>query len=146
MGTKKGGIPWNKGLTHKIDKRILIKSKHPMWKGGRRMSGGYFLIKCPKHPFCRSDGYILEHRLVMEKMICRYLKPLEVVHHKNKNRLDNRPCNLKLYPNRGKHIIAEHSNRGKFGRFVQKANIYNFNFYSTFINELPLLNNNKCQI
>jgi hypothetical protein len=38
-------------------------------------------IWAPGHPYCYSDGTVLEYRLEVEKAIGRYLKPEEVVHH-----------------------------------------------------------------
>jgi hypothetical protein len=36
----------------------------------------------------------LVHHLVAERKLGRKLKPWEVVHHRNRNKLDNRPINL----------------------------------------------------
>ena len=74
-----------------------------LWKGGvKRREDGYIAIWKPKHPFA-TGGYVLEHRLVMEKEIGRYLKPEEVVHHKNGIRNDNRIENLQLFKNGSEH-------------------------------------------
>lgn len=65
---------------------------------------GYNLIYSPDHPYADHDGYIREHRLVMEKHLGRTLLPNELVHHINGDRKDNRIENLMLFNSIGKHI------------------------------------------
>lgn len=64
------------------------------WIGGRVSDGnGYILIYKPDHPRA-NRGYVLEHTLIAEKAIGRYL-PLSVeVHHWNECRGDNQNSNL----------------------------------------------------
>ena len=83
-------------------RKLYIGSKASNWKGGKILVGGYLYIYSPTHPNKTKDGYVCEHRLVMEKHIGRYLKPNEIVHHKNKNTQDNRIENL-LLMERGDH-------------------------------------------
>jgi hypothetical protein len=74
------------------------------WNGGWRLdSKGYVLIKVREHPDARSDGYIFEHRLVMEKVLGRRLGSEEAVHHENGVRDDNRPENLRLFGSQDEH-------------------------------------------
>ena len=67
--------------------------------GGSRftMAEGYVKVHRPGHPMASHDGYVLEHRLIMEQMIGRCLTPRENVHHINGIRDDNRPNNLELW-------------------------------------------------
>ena len=70
--------------------------KCPNWKGGKYKSDGRIWIYMPSHPFAKNGCHILEHRLVMEKHLGRYLTSNEEVHHINGIKDDNRIENLKL--------------------------------------------------
>ena len=67
-------------------------------KGGRYIDdNGYVNILCKGHPGADKDGYVFEHRLIMEKHLGRYLTNNEHTHHINRIRDDNRIKNLQLY-------------------------------------------------
>lgn len=74
---------------------------HWNWSGGRRVDvNGYIQVRpaADEVHLCRvlSNGYVLEHRLVMAKMLGRPLLPTETVHHINGQKDDNRVENLQL--------------------------------------------------
>lgn len=72
----------------------------PNWKGGRKISKkGYIMIYKPNYPYSMPDGYVYEHRYIIEQHLGRPLKSDEVVHHKNFNKHDNRLSNLMLLTN-----------------------------------------------
>jgi len=104
---KKGHISWNNGLTFKDNNKILKLDNHPRWKGGRIKNGGYIYVKNKNHPYRNKGGYVLEHRLVMERYLGRFLQSNEVIHHKNKIKDDNRLENLELFNNNAEHISKE---------------------------------------
>jgi hypothetical protein len=80
-GKKLGQLPWN----------------YRGWSESK-----YILIHTPSHPHA-TNGYVPEHRLIMEKHLGRYLESWEIVHHKNENTKDNRCENL-LLTDRRNHI------------------------------------------
>lgn len=82
-------------------------SDHPGWKGGVTTDkAGYVLRYRPEHPNCNSNGYIREHRLVMEQKLGRPLLPEEVVHHKDDNPANNHPDNLELFQSNSDHLAG----------------------------------------
>jgi hypothetical protein len=81
---------------------------HPRYKG-RTISGGYAFIFVPDHPYANKHGCVQEHRLVVERLIGRYLRPEEVVHHDNEDKQDNRPENLILCDSNGEHLRLHHT-------------------------------------
>ena len=111
-GFQKDNIVWKKRkFTTKVKEKMskarqgkYIGPNHPNWKGGKfKRFDGYIYIWQPSHPYCGIRGYMMEHRLIMEQMIGRYLKPTEIVHHINGILDDNRPENLKLFANNSEH-------------------------------------------
>jgi len=99
-----------KGKNHRCpDQNPMKNKKRPLkkagnWKDGlAKTSNGYIWEKCPKHPFVDNQGYVLQHRLIMEKYIKRFLLPNEIVHHINEDKGDNRIENLQLLNNLGEH-------------------------------------------
>lgn len=72
--------------------RARMKVRH-------KAKGGYVYVWQPGHPRGASykRRYVLEHTLVMEGILGRYLRSGENVHHRNGIRDDNRPENLELW-------------------------------------------------
>lgn len=85
--------------------------RNPAWSGGRRpRSDGYIEVWTP-------TGVRLEHQVVMEGVIGRPLQPGEVVHHRDQNKVNNSPENLKLTTQSEhirEHLPAMHAAR--YGR------------------------------
>lgn len=64
---------------------------------------GYKRVFCPCHPNKDKDGYVLEHRLVMEIHLSRILDRTEIVHHRDGNKLNNVTENLMLFSSKIEH-------------------------------------------
>jgi hypothetical protein len=88
---------------------------NPAWKGGVtsfKKHGAYKgvqYLRCPPEflPMARKDGYVMEHRLVVARILGRCLLRSEVVHHENHDPQDNRPENLALFSSNQDHKLFE---------------------------------------
>lgn len=72
---------------------------------------GYIKVFVPDHPMATKDGFVLKHRLIVEREIGRYLEPNEDVHHVNGVRDDNRIENLQLLSH-SEHTRLHQKNKG----------------------------------
>ena len=97
------------------------KLRKPSKFGGhtKKRSGGYIAVFLPSHPYANKEGYVMEHRLVMEEHIGRYLKKGEEVHHINRKRDDNRIENLALLSTKEHQSLhlKERNDRGEINHY-----------------------------
>jgi hypothetical protein len=89
------------GIQPESPKRQLRGAAHWAWRGGvLKRAPGYILQLVapddPMHVMAQRSGYVLQHRLVVARLIGRPLTSSESVHHINGNGRDNRPENLQL--------------------------------------------------
>ncbi len=100
-------------INNSKDKNVCTRkrpkgSEHWNWKGGRQdNSNPYIRIYKPDHHYADSDGYVAEHRLVVEEHFNYILLPWASIHHINKNKKDNRIENLMVFPSDSKHKSYE---------------------------------------
>ena len=94
-----------------------IGKKSWNYVGFKKTKRGYIYKRCMKdHPNISKDGYIMEHRLVVEENIGRYVKKGEQIHHVNEKKDDNRIENLMLFPSAKRHT--------EFHKFLDNLCIY----------------------
>lgn len=73
-----------------------LKLVNAPFRSHEQILDGYKYIYMPNHPCATSFKRVLEHRLIIEKNLGRYLTKQEIVHHRNGDTLDNRLENLEL--------------------------------------------------
>lgn len=61
-----------------------------------RTDEGYKQVYGPRNPYAKDDGYAPEHIIIAEETRGRSLAPNEVVHHKDGDKRNNNPKNLKI--------------------------------------------------
>ena len=123
------------GLSARYVRRLMLRhgmpqppvgapsgKRNPSFRGGRRVDlDGYVSVSLKRgdpHPHQRmlpgkKTGFLLEHRLVMEKKLGRYLTPKEVVDHIDGLTLHNAPENLRLFASNGEHLRETTSGTGR---------------------------------
>lgn len=87
-------------------------SNNPNWNGGnKRDHKGYVMVFMPSHPFANANGYIQEHRLVVERALGRPLRKEECVHHVDGDKANNKNSNLVLCNDWGYHQTLHRRDR-----------------------------------
>ena len=90
-------------------------NRQPLWARKAHKQSGYIEIKTP-------NGWIREHRYVMERFIGRKLNQDELVHHIDGNILNNNINNLQLMM-RGEHIAHHNTGSVKSAETRKKISI-----------------------
>lgn len=81
-------------------------SAHHNWSGGKRPDGhGYIKIVVPGHPRAGYENTVLEHVIVAEKALGRYLPKEHPVHHHDRNPSNNVNANLVICENASYHAL-----------------------------------------
>lgn len=108
------------GLKARPPAHSLKGSSSYRWIGGRVKDWRGYVKVFHSQPHSykgKKQLYVLEHILVMEKMLRRPLRHPEMIHHKNGIPDDNRPENLQLMKNPFEHNTHEQL-LGKFAKLI----------------------------
>lgn len=111
----------HRGKVLSKETRMKIAEKHTKKGIGskKKRVDGYIAVRFIDHPKSTKEGYVMEHILVMEAVLGRWLKDNECVHHINGNRADNRKENLVVMTKSG-HMSLHSKARWEKKREEQK--------------------------
>jgi len=97
-------------------KELGLVARHNPTPGRFIGSDGYVRLHMSNHPRANSQGWVLEHIVVWEKVHGTPVPENWIIHHLNGIKKDNRPENLVTLPN-GEHI----RNHFKLGAMLRNA-------------------------
>lgn len=109
----RGRVP-SEATRRKISESKL-GSRNPAWRGGQTLLKKHRLVYVGVgHAMAYKTGYVLEHRLVMARVLGRPLESHEHVHHIDLDSLNNDPANL---------IIVTPSQHSRLHRMIDWHNL-----------------------
>ena len=108
-----------------MNERVYRQSKYP-W------------IHRPEHPRSTRRGNILEHRWLMEQNIGRPLPPDSIVHHRNREKHDNRIENLLLMRSEDDHFAIHRALESGRLDLVAAYENWSYEFMDNLKSGLPL--------
>jgi len=102
----------------------LAGKGHPRYNANKITSHGYrIVIVGVGHPLDIGNGYAYEHRKVMSEKIGRWVTNDEIVHHIDRDKLNNNIDNLEITTraeHNREHIMTDNKRDGSTGRFTGK--------------------------
>lgn len=101
-------------MQEKTSENLYYLEKPYRYKDARTIQKGPYIAEwCPGHPAAWASGgggdhgYVLQHRLVLELKLGRFLGGLEIAHHIDGNTMNNSPENLMLFHRQKEHLRYE---------------------------------------
>lgn len=123
-----------KGSKHSDETKARMNETHakrkidgyPTRRKEKILNGkGYVMVHVPLHPHSDKRGYMMEHRLVIENSIGRFLLSDEVVHHRDGDIFNNNIENLQLFSSSRDHL-KHHAQMRKINKTIREKGKFLF--------------------